>query len=177
MNNLKKLSILILIVSMIIMAGCVSAVDDDAYISSESSSSDLALDECQLENSDESDVLASVSVPDDSAIASDALGSVPDDSAIASDAFDDDKLGDETPKVDIHFAYPDPSGIYRENVDVSLIFFVYDAPVENLDVKITLDGLELENQDPYYGDGYSFNPATGELHIDRIEPTLKLHCI
>ena len=93
MNNFKKASFLILIVSIMFMVGCVSAVDiEDASISSENSASDLALDECQLENISESDASSEGLV--EQAANSEELSSSNDEPATTSEAFDSDKLSD-----------------------------------------------------------------------------------
>lgn len=163
MNNFKKFCFLILVISMIFMVGCVSAVDveDNNNISSEYSVSDLVLADDQSEDISESDVLSSNSVEPTS----------------TSDTFDSDKLSDETPSVEIDFAVSSYSGRYHESMNPSLDFSVHDNPIEDLDLKITLDGFKFVKQEfeegysSWYQVNYTFDPDTGVLHIDKINPS------
>lgn len=108
------------------MVGSASAVDvTDDTISSEISVDDMALNECPSESIQETNA-----INDDS-----------NDAEIVAEAFEDEKLSDGEPRIEIEFDTYPRSGIYREEVDQWIDIYVYDAPAEDINVNITINNV------------------------------------
>ena len=143
------------------MVGSASAVDvTDDTISSEISVDDMALNECPSESIQETNA-----INDDS-----------NDAEIVAEAFEDEKLSDGEPRIEIEFDTYPRSGIYREEVDQWIDIYVYDAPAEDINVKITINNVleynykeHISRYDSWYQANYTFDPNTGQLHIEKLK--------
>ena len=143
------------------MVGSASAVDvTDDTISSEISVDDMALNECPSESIQETNA-----INDDS-----------NDAEIVAEAFEDEKLSDGEPRIEIEFDTYPRSGIYREEVDQWIDIYVYDAPAEDINVNITINNVleynykeHISRYDSWYQANYTFDPNTGQLHIEKLK--------
>ena len=177
MKNFKKFAFLILIISMMFMAGSVSAVNVEDNFTSENSIDDLSVVPDESRDIVESDVLSSDAVEPTGAsdtFDGDELGIDSAESAGICDAFDGDKVSaGDTPFIDFNITTNENVGVYRQLVKWTLTIRVGYAPsgtFEDVNFKMDVDGLKLiscNDRNYYYGSS-SFDPNTGILHFDSL---------